>query len=285
MYFGLITKTTFAALLVLGVVTLGLWLGLVYFQNNEVKVVFLSVGQGDAILIQSGRQQVLIDGGREGRTLLGALGREIPFYDRTIEVVIATHPDADHIGGFPSLLERYRVDQFIGTGTTGKSDDFELLKRTLERKNISQTVPGRLGTSIELARGGKLTLLYPQSLPLPQDMETNESSIVARFDFGETSFLFTGDLAHEETALPHIEPVDVLKVAHHGSRSSTNDAWLNLVQPREAIISVGKNSYGHPHGDVMDRIKIRNIAAYRTDELGSITYRCLVEQNLCFYQQ
>ncbi len=285
MYFGWITKTTFAALLVLGVVTLGLWLGLVHFQANEVKVVFLSVGQGDAILIQSGRQQVLIDGGREGRTLLGALGREIPFYDRTIEVMIATHPDADHIGGFPGLLERYRVDQFIGTGATGKSDDFELLKRTLERKNISQTTPGRLGTSIELAQGGKLTLLYPRTLPLPEDMETNEGSIVARFDFGETSFLFTGDLADEETVLPHIEPVDVLKVAHHGSRSSTSDVWLDLVRPQEAVISVGKNSYGHPHGDVMDRLKIRNIAAYRTDELGSITYRCLVEQNLCFYQQ
>lgn len=284
MHFGWITKTTFLIVLLLGVATLTLWLGFIRFQENETKVVFLSVGQGDAILIQSGRQQILIDGGRDGKALLSALGREVPFYDRTIEAVIATHPDADHIGGFPALLDRYRVEEYIHTGATGKSDDFVILDRALEQKNISRTVPGRLGTSIELDRGGKLTLLYPYLLPLSPETETNEGSIVARFDFGETSFLLTGDLAEEEKVLPVTEDVDVLKVAHHGSRFSTSDAWLDLVKPEEAIISVGKNSYGHPHPEVMDRLRERNIATYRTDELGSIVYRCLVEQNLCFYQ-
>lgn len=281
MHFGWITKTTFLLILLLGVATLILWLGMIRLQEEETKVVFLSVGQGDAILIQSGRQQILIDGGRDGKTLLSALGREIPFYDRTIEVVIATHPDADHIGGFPTLLERYHVEEYIDTGATGKSDDFLLLERVLERKQISQTVPGRFGTTIELDKGGKLTLLYPLVLPLPSETETNAGSIVARFEFGETSFLLTGDLDHEEEALPWIEEADVLKVAHHGSRYSTNEAWLELVNPEEAIISVGKNSYGHPHPEVMDRLQAQSITPYRTDELGSIIYRCFASEQRC----
>ncbi len=281
MYFGWITKTTFLTLLLLGVGFLTLWLSLVRFQKNEIEVIFLSVGQGDAILIQSGRQQILIDGGRDGKTLLSALGREIPFYDRTIEAVIATHPDADHIGGFSALLRRYRVEEYIDTGATGKSDDFVLVERMLQQKNVSRSVPGRLGTTIELGEGGKLTLLYPFAVPLPSDTETNAGSIVARFEFGETSFLFTGDLDHEETVLPWIEETDVLKVAHHGSRYSTSDAWLGMVKPTEAIVSVGKNSYGHPHEEVMERLHNRKIAIYRTDELGPIIYRCWARDNHC----
>lgn len=271
--------------LTLSVLALGLLLGLTRFADNQIKVVFLDVGQGDAVLIQSGRQQVLIDGGREGRALLSALGRELPFYDRTIEVVIATHPDADHIGGFPALFERYRIGQYIETGADGKSDDFGLLERSLERLAIPRSVPGRLGTSLELSPVGKLTLLYPVALPLDSEMETNEGSLVTRFDFGDTSFLFTGDLPHEETFIPSIEPVDILKVAHHGSRYSTSEAWLDLVQPKEAVISVGKNAYGHPHPEVLERLTKRGVTTYRTDTLGSIVYECWVAQPGCVRQE
>jgi competence protein ComEC len=272
MHFGWITKTTFFVIGLLGVVTLSLCLGLIRFNDSLVRVVFLSVGQGDAILIQSGRQQILIDGGRGGSTLLGALGQELPFYDRTIEVVIATHPDADHIGGLSTLLDRYQVGQLIETGalTTNDTVDAKLLLKAIERTHTPHALLGRLGTSIELAQGGVLT---------------NDGSIVARFDFGETSFLFTGDLADEEEVLPDILPVDVLKVAHHGSRYSTSDAWLDLVQPREAIVSVGKNAYGHPAPEVMERLKARGIASYRTDELGPIGYRCFVEEKQCFREE
>lgn len=287
MHFGWITKASFFTVLCLGTVTLSLWLGLLRFNDGLVRVVFLSVGQGDAILIQSGRQQILIDGGRDGRTLLGALGQELPFYDRTIEVVIATHPDADHIGGLSTLLDRYRVGQLIETGALASNDtvDAKLLLRAIERTRTPHTLLGRFGTSIELAQGGLLTILFPTTLPLPLDTETNNGSIVARFDFGETSFLLTGDLPHEETVLPDIEPVDVLKAAHHGSRYSTSDAWLDLVRPREAILSVGKNSYGHPAPEVMERLKGRGIATYRTDELGSIGYRCFIEEKQCFREE
>lgn len=283
MYFGWITKATFFTTLLLGTVFFGLWLSILSSQDQETKVVFLSVGQGDAILLQSGRQQILIDGGREGRTLLNALGRVMPFYDHTIEVVIATHPDADHIGGLSTLFDRYQVGQFIETGALDAKDtvDSELILRAVERYHIAKEVPGRSGVQLELAQGGLLTLLYPTALPLPTESDSNDGSIVARFDFGETSFLFTGDLPHEETFLPAIEPVSVLKVAHHGSRYSTSDAWLALLHPKEAVISVGKNNYGHPAPEVLDRLKQRGIQTYRTDELGSIVYQCLAVERQC----
>lgn len=285
MHFGWITRAALCSLLALATLTLGLWLGLLHSDGSRVRVVFLSVGQGDAILIQSGHQQVLVDSGREGTALLAALGREMPFYDRTIDVVIATHPDADHIGGFPTLLDRYQVGQFITTGATSDTSDWTLLERSLAQHQVRREIPGRSGVSIELAQGGRLTLLYPKTLPLPENLESNEGSIVARFEFGETSFLLTGDLPYEEDFLPMVEPADVLKAAHHGSRSSTSDAWLALVQPREAIISVGENRYGHPTGEVLDRLAKRGVAIFRTDELGSIGYRCLAERRQCFREE
>lgn len=285
MHFGWITKTSFALLLLtlLGI-TLGWW-GIWQRDQSLVRIVFLSVGQGDAILIQSGFDQVLIDGGRDGRVLLDALAREMPFYDRRLEAVIATHPDADHIGGFPALLERYTVGQFITTGAESATDDMTLLKRALEEHAIAQTVPGRAGIEIIFLRGGKLTLLYPFTLPLSPDLESNEGSIVARFELGETSFLLTGDLPHEEYVLPGIEPADVLKAAHHGSASSTSDAWLDLIQPREVVLSVGKNNYGHPAREVVERLERRGITTWRTDRVGSIAYRCLREKNQCFREE
>ena len=264
----------------------GIQLWYIWHFNQLTTITFLAVGQGDAILIQSGHQQILIDGGREGKVLLAALGEVMPFYDRTIDVVIATHPDADHIGGLPALLKRYRVDQFIDTGfskvvTEKITDDQILLQRVLEQKMIPRDILGRSGVSVAFERGGILTLLYPHTLPLDPLLESNEGSIVARFTFGTTDFLLTGDLPHEEDFLGDIEPVEVLKAAHHGSASSTSDVWLDMVQPKEVILSVGENNYGHPSSIVLERLAQRNIVALRTDEIGSITYRCLKQEERC----
>lgn len=281
MHFGWITKSVGLGVLVTLGILLACWWGLYSADQSRVRIVFLSVGQGDAILIQSGFEQVLIDGGRDGRVLLDALARELPLSDRYIEAVIMTHPDADHIGGLPAVFDRYRIGQFITTGAESTTDDMLLLKRSLEHHAIPQTVPGRLGVTISFPRGGTLTLLYPVSLPLSEGMESNEGSVVARFDFGETSFLLTGDLPREEEALPTMERVDVLKAAHHGSASSTSEAWLDLVRPREVILSVGKNSYGHPAGEILQRLEQRGITTWRTDRDGSIAYRCLLAEHQC----
>ncbi len=286
MYFAWIARILLISLLAAALL-LGVQLFLMWKYDQETTISFLAVGQGDAILIQSGHEQVLIDGGRDGSVLLAALGEKIPFYDRTIEVVIATHPDADHIGGFPMLFERYQIGQFIETGfsqieTTEKTtDDLILLRRALERFGIQRDIPGRAGVILHLRHGGSLEILYPRKLPLARDLSSNEGSIVTRFTFGKTDFLFTGDLPHEEEFLPMVQPVEVLKAAHHGSASSTSDAWLDLVRPKEVILSVGENNYGHPASQVLERFAQRQITSLRTDEDGSITYVCMVDQESC----
>jgi len=249
-----------------------------YQQTTEV--IFLNVGQGDAILISQGSNQLLIDGGRSGKDLLSRIGRHIPFWDRTIETVIATHPDGDHIGGFGALLAAYEVQTFLFTGAEGDTETSQLLQKVLAEKSIDRLKIFR-GGSVKFPYGGELLIEYPLG-PLPADMkDTNAGSIVGRFTFGATEMLLTGDLANEEVVLPDIRPAAILKAAHHGSKYSTSAAFLDKVQPQEVIISVGKNSYGHPSPDVLARLAERGIAIQRTDLQGDIRYRCIRESERC----
>jgi competence protein ComEC len=243
-------------------------------KARETEIIFLDVGQGDAILITQGNRQVLIDGGRDPVLLLSRVGRVIPFWDRSIDAVIATHPDSDHIGGLSGIFRAYRVAAVFTNGQNGTTDTWRDFKERAERETDTlETLSA--GGEIDFPRGGKLSVEYPRA-PLPEEStsETNDGSIVARFVYGKTSFLLTGDLPHEETALPKEEPASVLKVAHHGSKYSTSDAFLDLVSPAEAVISVGPNDYGHPDPGVLDRLARRGITLRRTDQEGSIRYRC-----------
>jgi competence protein ComEC len=248
--------------------------------EKTTTVTFLSVGEGDAILISQGQNQILIDGGRTGKELLAHLGRHMPFWDRTVEIVIATHPDADHIGGFSGLFGAYRVGQFLYTGAESKTETFTLLQKALAL-NACEPLKLFRGSDIRLPWGGELVIEYPLS-ELPKDAaETNTGSIVSRLIYGETQILFTGDLPSEETVLPEMRTVDILKVAHHGSRYSTSAAFLDQLQPKEAVLSVGKNMYGHPSPDVLARLKERDIVVHRTDTEGDIQYRCTKESARC----
>lgn len=261
----------------------GFFLWAFFAESARTKVVFLDVGQGDAILISQGRNQVLIDGGRSGQDLLSRLGRHVPFWDREIEVVIPTHPDADHIGGFAHLFRAYRVGAILSTGVTS---DTEVVQRVEQaRTTYGRPEPRRVsrGSQIRFPAGGELTVLYP-SEKLPEHVkDTNATSIVTRFVYRETSFLLTGDLAREERVLPPVEETTILKAAHHGSRFSTSDAFLDMVKPLEAVISVGKNNYGHPSPEVLDRLKNRSVLIRRTDESGDIRYLCTEEEGQCSY--
>lgn len=252
-----------------------LWLSYWFAVTREQTVVaFLSVGEGDAILISQGTNQILIDGGRSGKDLLYRLGRHIPFWDRQIETVIETHPDADHIGGLAALVRAYRVKNVLYSGAESDTEVSELLRTALAEAGL---VPEKVfrGTELEFPSGGRLVVEYPLT-PLPRDSkETNSGSVVTRFVYGTTSFLLTGDLPAEETALPNETPATVLKAAHHGSRYSTSDAWLDLIRPSEAVISVGENSYGHPSPDTLSRLQKRGIRVSRTDKEGDIAYWCV----------
>ncbi len=258
----------------------GLLVWHLHLIEQRTEVVFLNVGQGDAILITQGKYQVLIDGGRTSKELLARLGRQVPFWDRKIEVVIATHPDADHIGGLPAVFRSYQVDHVLTTGATSETETSRQFQEAT-RTHTGQD-PERIfrGGKIVFPKGGELVIEYPLA-PIStraSEGDTNEGSVVARFTYGETSFLFTGDLPREETFLPDESAVTVLKVAHHGSKYSSSDQFLTSIHPQEAVISVGKNSYGHPDQGVLERLRQRGAAIHRTDEEGDVLYRCFSER-------
>lgn len=274
----------YSSLLVLFFLAGILSVSLVWFDRYQktTEINFLSVGEGDAILISQGSNQILIDGGRTGKDLLSRLGRHVPFWDRTIEVVIATHPDADHIGGFPALLGAYTVKQFLYTGVESKTDVYTLLKKSLETNHTEIQKIFR-GSTLQLPGGGGLSVAYPLAILPSETAEANTGSVVARFSYGETSMLFTGDLPSEETVLAPVGQVDILKVSHHGSRFSTSANFLEQIKPKEAVISVGKNMYGHPSPDVLKRLEEKNVIVRRTDIGGDIQYRCTEILNRCVF--
>ncbi|MCR4279413.1 MAG: MBL fold metallo-hydrolase [Candidatus Zambryskibacteria bacterium] len=223
-------------------------------ERKELRVYFIDVGQGDAILIESPtRGRVLIDGGRN-RQVVSELGRILPFGDKRIDVVIATHPDADHIGGLPEVVRRYKVGIFVEPGVRAESSLDEELDARLREKNISQVLASR-GQVINFGDGATLTILFPDRDV--SEWDTNDASIVARLDYGESPFLFTGDAGIQtENILMSIGrevlDTDILKAGHHGSRTSTSLTFAEVVTPEYTIISAGKgNSYGHPHKEVL----------------------------------
>jgi competence protein ComEC len=276
--FRIIFISLIVAVLIGGVFAYAAWK-----HAKETKVVFLDVGQGDAILISQGGNQILIDGGRSGKALLAGISRQIPFWDRTIETVIATHPDADHIGGFSELLLRYRVGTYISTSARSESELFGILEGVLEasRERTERIIAYR-GLSIAFPKGGRLETLFPEDGEHVAG-ESNETSIVSRFSFGETDFLLTGDLPREELFLPEAPPSEILKLAHHGSKHSSSDIFLSRVHPEEAVVSIGKNNYGHPSPDVLSRVAAIGAAVRRTDTSGDIVYRCFSEMNRCMF--
>ncbi len=265
-------------LLSLAVIALmgGLLLWHLSLLSKQAEVLFLNVGQGDAILIIDGSHQILIDGGRSGRELLARIGRHVPFWDRQIELVIATHPDADHIGGFPALLRTYRVLQVMTTGAESETETSRLFQEAIRERTGGPPLQVFRGTEVQLPSGGVLRIEYPLA-PIngvTPDGDTNEGSIVSRFTYGETSFLFTGDLPREERVLVDEAPVTVLKVAHHGSKHSSSATFLNQIRPKEAVVSVGENSYGHPDPGVLGRLEALGAIIRRTDQVGDVVYRC-----------
>lgn len=277
-YFGILFLLVLA--LILG--------GIAYYQTNKqgLEVIFLDVGQGDAVLVLQGSNQMLIDGGKSGKSLLEKLGKYIPFWDRQIEVVAATHPDQDHIGGLIGVLQSYKVDKVIKTKAESESQTYKVLAKEIEGEG-AEIVEAAKGVSLKFPNGAEAEIIYPlASLSSENIKDSNAGSVVARLNFGENNFLFTGDLPseQEQELLGNNADIkaDVLKVAHHGSKYSSSSEFLDKVNPREAIISVGKNnSYGHPAQEALDRIMKNKIKILRTDELGDIEYNCPVPSLKC----
>jgi len=267
-------------------------------RKGILTVAFLNIGQGDAIFIEApSGNQVLIDGG-PSKAILRELSKVMPFYDRSIDVVLATHADQDHVGGLPDVLNKYDVNIFMETGVPGESSSYKELEKIIEEK--SQGLPlgnlkgetlkkilARRGMEVDLGEGAILQVLFPDRDP--SGMETNTSSIVARLVYGENEFLFTGDspqaIENYLVSVSQGQPLkvvpeglpltsDVLKAGHHGSKTSSSAAFVSAVSPEYVVISAGKdNRYGHPNQEVLDIITNFGAKILRTDLSGRIVFK------------
>jgi len=243
-------------------------------QLRFLEVVFFDVGQGDSIFIETPeRFQVLIDGG-PGLAVLEKLGQEMPFYDRTIDLIILTHPDHDHLFGLLEVLKRYEVKNILWTGVIGDTAEWEEWKRLIEQEG-ADIIIAETGQKIVLSENIYLSILYPfESLENKEVKGCNNTSIVANLVFEGVSFLFTGDIEKEVERKLVEQNVDldsdILKVAHHGSKTSSCLEFLEIVSPELAVISVGENNYGHPHPDVLANLEKFDIQVLITKELGDI---------------
>lgn len=245
-------------------------------SDGLLHVDFLNIGQGDASLIRtSSGESILIDGG-PGSSVVRELQETLPSSQKNIDIVIATHGDKDHIEGLISVLQRYQVGTLYTSGMQGNSLCTRLLRAA--RSRGTKIIFADQNSDIIFHDGSKLDFLYPFHKEIDAvDGHTNDASIVTRYDAGEHSFLFTGDMPSTVEKLlikKHVPlDVDILKVGHHGSKLSTSDDFLKEVTPEISVISVGKkNNYNHPHPDLMTRLKKIHTRILRTDQIGRISF-------------
>ncbi len=255
------------------------WFIAATMPDDKLRVSFLDVGQGDAILIQQGTQQVLVDGGPGPQQVNLELGRQMLFWDRTIELVILTHPDQDHLAGLVEVVKRFRVEKVLAPSPDGGSALYEEWQRQIEEKNIEK-IAARAGQQIALAEA-TLTVLHPPDTSwISGDGDIgDDNSTVLLLKMGRASFLLTADIGPEAEfyliARRAAGRSTVLKVAHHGSGTSTTQEFLSAVDPQMAVISVGaENKFGHPSPEVVARLEQRLGAdnIYRTDQHGTVTF-------------
>lgn len=266
-------------LIILVISTICIWFFVLKPNNSQyLKVVFLDVGQGDAIYIEAPNgRQMLIDGGPDA-TLLARLSKVMPFADRSIDMIVATHPDMDHIGGFPLLLDNYKVGSILANGFSSSSEVYSSLEEKIVKKKINKIIAKRgMRIMLDDKRNIYFDILFPDRDV--GSLESNEGSIVGKLVYGEKSFLFTGDASlYTENLIEWNEndktlDADVLKLGHHGSRTSSSILWLKKVTPEVAIISVDKgNKYGHPHPELLERLSSLRIPFLSTADLGNIIF-------------
>jgi len=232
-------------------------------KGGKLTVAFLNIGQGDAIFIESPTGvQLMIDGG-PGSIVLRELGKVMPFYDRSIDMLMISNPDKDHMAGFLDVLDAYKVASVIEPGTVGASAEYKTLEEKIQKEKAVKITALR-GQRIELGGGAYFEVLFPdRDVP---GLATNDGSLVGRLVYGNTSVM--GYLDSLDGKSLHS---DVLKVGHHGSRTSTSQEFVGYVSPTYAVISAGTdNSYGHPHQETLDTLTQFGVQTLRTDMSGRI---------------
>jgi len=255
-----------------------LLLGIVLSQSrNYLDVVALNIGEGDSILIKTPYyQNIIVDGG-PGSQVINRLGENLPFYDRKINLMVLTHPDKDHVTGLVEVLKRYKVERVLYTGVLHNLPEYLAWKKIIKEKNIP-CIFAQAGQTINLGKDLKIEILYPNINMNGLEIEdTNMSSIVFKMTYKNNTFLLTGDAPFEVEDKLIADGIDlksdVLKVGHHGSKDSTSKNFLERVKPKYAVISVGKNKYGHPSLRVIRNLEKAGVKILRTDKIGDIKIR------------
>ncbi len=245
-------------------------------EPESLKVVFLDVGQGDASLIQTeDDKNILIDGGPD-KSIIYKLDQYIPFHNRRIDLMILTHPDPDHLNGLIEVSKRYKVKTFIFNGVFDESIDYHQFLKRMDDLGVKKEIVWQ-GKKVSIG-SGYLEFLFPlENLTERSLKDDNEGSLVFKLVFGETKIIFTGD-ATQKVENQLIErglnlSANVLKVGHHGSKSSTSAEFLSKVKPTYAVISVGKNNkFSHPNLRVLKNLENIQAQVLRTDQLGDIMF-------------
>lgn len=256
--------------------TIFLWVIVLSHQKKELTVSFLNVGQGDAIFIESptGRQ-VLVDAGPDV-SVLRELGSQMHWYDKSIDMLIATHPDRDHIAGFPYIIDRYNVSYFVEPGAQNENGVQDVLNQKVLDHHLTKII-ARRGMVFDIGGGVTISILYPDRDV--SHVPSNDGSIVMKLTYGEDSFILTGDAPTETEAKilsrdSKTIRAQVLKLGHHGSRTSTSPLFLQAIHPTYAIVSAGVNNrYGHPHQEVIDMVKKFGATIFTTQKSGTIRFR------------
>lgn len=271
----------YGTIIFLGVCAAGValvWYAAVYAETHRnLTVSFFDIGQGDSIFIETPeRHQILVDGG-PGDAVLAKLGRAMPFWDRSLDLVILTHAHADHVAGLVAVLKRYRVDRILESGQTYGTPEYAEWRRLIQEKSILAAI-AQSGQEIR-AGAARLRVLSPfENKSGVSFKNPHDANVSAKLIYGKTSVLFMGDaekpieyrLLYEQSEALRS---DILKVGHHGSKTSTMQEFLRAVSPGYAVISAGrKNRYGHPKQEVLDRLTAVGAKILRTDLDGDVEF-------------
>lgn len=265
-----------------------LWFVVFTFPDDNLHIIACDVGQGDAFLIMQRTTQVLIDAG-SGNKIIGCLGKYMPFWDRTLELAINTHPQLDHYEGFIEVFRRYNVKVFSANSLNSDAYEYTVLKTEVGSEGSQVIFPER--GIVFLAERFDLTILHPsgefvdmntqlretntEDLGSRQtNLDPNEFSIITQLTFGDFDALFTGDAGGLWGSLIEMDllsDIEYLKVPHHGSKNGITQDAVEVLQPEIAVISAGKNnSYGHPHKEILDLFNMNNIEIHQTNLTNSV---------------
>ncbi len=258
---------------IIAIAFIGIWL--INQRPNELMIIFFDVGQGDSFLIRSPNgQNIIVDGGPD-KKMIQQLGRALPFWDKKIDLVVLTHADADHLSGLLPLVEQYKVDSILQSSAQPHSKLSETWKELIKEQEI-KIVTALSGQTIDFGNDFSFNILNPRpEYPLVDNDDPNDASVTIKLNFRNVCAILTGDLAiaGEEAIINAKEDIDcdVLKIGHHGSKTSTSQEFLNAVTPEIAVVQVGlDNKFSHPAQMIIDRLDMSHIKVYRTDQKGII---------------